>query len=336
VSLYQLENITQVVGKNKILEIENLEIQAGEIYALLGPNGAGKTTLLNLLGFLEKPTSGQIRFMGQTVKFAEKHLQQLRRNVVMVNQRPILFSTSVYKNMEFGLKIRQIKSAKRRQIIEENLALVGLSHLLDAPAHKLSGGETQRIVLARALALSPKIILCDEPTSSVDLESQQTIIRLLKKINIEQHITIILTSHNQPEVNMLAHHSFFIDRGKLSKAGYENLFSAEILKQNGEHICLIDGQIRIKTKERQTGPCRVTIDPCEISLVSNSDFKSANNYLKGMVRQVMFQDSDEIQMLISCGINLIVKISIEQYQSVKPMVGEKICLLIKSQAVHIL
>ncbi|MBT4288004.1 MAG: ABC transporter ATP-binding protein, partial [Deltaproteobacteria bacterium] len=104
-SLYQLENITQVVGKNKILEIENLEIQAGEIYALLGPNGAGKTTLLNLLGFLEKPTSGQIRFMGQTVKFAEKHLQQLRRNVVMVNQRPILFSTSVYKNMEFGLKI---------------------------------------------------------------------------------------------------------------------------------------------------------------------------------------------------------------------------------------
>lgn len=335
-SLYHLENISQVVGKNKILEIENLEIRAGEIYALLGANGAGKTTLLNLMGFLEKPTSGQMHFMGQPVKFVEKHLQQLRRNVVMVNQRPILFSTSVYKNMEFGLKIRRIKSAKRRQIIEANLALVGLSHLIDAPAHKLSGGETQRIVLARALALSPKIILCDEPTSSVDLESQQTIIRLLKKINKEQHITIILTSHNQPEVNMLAHHSFFIDRGKLSTAGYENLFSAEILRQNSENICIIDGQVRVKTNENQTGPCRVTIDPRAISIIPDADFKSENNYLQGMVKQVMSQDSDEIQMLINCGINLVIRISVEQYQSLKPMVGEKICLLINSQAMHIL
>ena len=148
-SLYRLKNISQVAGNNKILDIEDLEILKGKIYALLGPNGAGKTTLLNLLGFLEKPTTGNITFMGNPVKFTEKYLQQLRRNVVMVNQRPILFTTSVYKNMEFGLKIRQIRPIKRRQIIEENLALVGLSHLIDAPAHKLSGGETQRIVLAR-------------------------------------------------------------------------------------------------------------------------------------------------------------------------------------------
>mgnify|MGYP004004342683 CR=1 FL=1 len=333
-SLYRLKNISQVAGNNKILDIEDLEILKGKIYALLGPNGAGKTTLLNLLGFLEKPTTGNITFMGNPVKFTEKYLQQLRRNVVMVNQRPILFTTSVYKNMEFGLKIRQIRPIKRRQIIEENLALVGLSHLIDAPAHKLSGGETQRIVLARALALSPKIILCDEPTSSVDLERQQTIIRLLKEINVKQHITVILTSHNQPEVNMLAHHSFFVDRGKISTAGYENLFSAVILSKSGEKTCVIDDRITIDIKAAKTGPCRVTLNPDEISIATASGSKK--NKIVGTVLQVMIQESDRIQLLINCGIHLIIKIPVEQYQRIKPMVGEKICLFINPQAVHIL
>lgn len=333
-SLYQLKDLSFVVGKNKLLDIDFLEIHKEKIYALLGSNGAGKTTLLNLLGFLDKPTTGKIDFMGQPVKFSEKYLRPLRRNVVMVNQRPILFSTSVYKNLEFGLKIRKIQPKARKQLIEENLELVGLSHLINAPAHKLSGGETQRIVLARALALNPKIILCDEPTSSVDLESQQTIIRLLKEINTHKKITVILTSHNQPEINTLAHHSFFIDKGKISSAGYENLFSTEFIQEGAKTICCIGDSIKVPVKNTICGPCRVTLDPQKISVVDG--LQSSDESIKGIVTHVMQQGNQQIQLQVNCGVNLVVRMSIKQYHSFKPMVGEKICLGVDPQAVHIL
>ena len=163
---------------------------------MLGANGAGKTTLLNILGFLEPPTSGSIEFAGRPVRFTRSGMQQLRRELVMVDQHPVLFSTSVYKNIEFGLKIRKVERSQRERIIDEVLEMVGLSSFKNEPAQGLSGGETQRIALARGLALSPKVLLCDEPTSSVDIENQAAIIAILKEINTARSISIIFTHLN--------------------------------------------------------------------------------------------------------------------------------------------
>ena len=117
---YLVSQLTKIYGERTVLDIPRLAIEPGNIYALLGTNGAGKTTLLNILGFLEAPTAGVIHFRSQTVRYTESELQHLRKEVIMVDQHPILFTTTVYKNLEFGLKIRGIekkaKSYNRRNV----------------------------------------------------------------------------------------------------------------------------------------------------------------------------------------------------------------------------
>jgi tungstate transport system ATP-binding protein len=143
----------------------------------------------------------------------------------MVEQHPILFTTTVHKNLEFGLKIRQIPKKNRNQIIEESLDLVGMRNFAQAQAHRLSGGETQRVSIARALAVNPEVLLCDEPTSSVDPENQVTIINILKQINDLKKITIVFTTHDRSQVTSLAHYSLFLDHGKLAGKASKNLFT---------------------------------------------------------------------------------------------------------------
>jgi len=213
--LYVLSKITRKYGSRTVLDIPLMEIEQGKIYALLGPNGAGKTTLLNILGFLEAPATGDIFYHSTPVSFFESYLQNLRREVVMIDQHPILFTGTVYKNVEFGLKIRGIPKKKRGIIIEETLDLVGMSDFVQAQAHRLSGGETQRVALARALAVSPEVLLCDEPTSNLDVENQAAVINTLKQINEQRKITIMFTTHYMYQVSSLAHHTFFLDHGKL-------------------------------------------------------------------------------------------------------------------------
>ena len=219
--LYSLSKITREYGSRTVLDIPSMEIEKGKIYALLGPNGAGKTTLLNILSFIEVPTTGDILYRSKTVNFSESSLQNLRKEVVMIDQRPILFTNTVYKNVEFGLKIRRIPQKKRKTIIEETLDLVGMRDFEQAQAHRLSGGETQRVALARALVVSPEVLLCDEPTSNLDVENQAAIINTLKQINEQRKITIMFTTHYMYQVSSLAHHTFFLDHGKLTTAQAE-------------------------------------------------------------------------------------------------------------------
>ena len=221
--IYSASNLTKVYDTRVVLDIPALEIEQGAIHALLGPNGAGKTTLLNVLAFLEPPTAGQIVFDSKTVRFTEAYLRQLRQHVVLVDQHPILFTTSVRKNIEFGLKIRKISYGQREYIIDEVLDLVGMRAFAQARAHYLSGGETQRVALARALAVSPEVFLCDEPTSSVDVENQTAILNILRQINEQKKITIIFTTHDTSQARDLAHQTIFLHQGRLGSGVQEDI-----------------------------------------------------------------------------------------------------------------
>ncbi|MBU3916997.1 ABC transporter ATP-binding protein [bacterium] len=335
-TLYSLQKITKVFNNRTILNIDFLEIEEGKIYALLGPNGAGKTTLLDILGFLEPLTTGNLLFRNSIVKYSENYLQKLRKNVVLVNQRPILFSTTVFKNLEFGLKIRGIAARQRRIIIDESLELVGLRHMIQAPAHKLSGGETQRVVLARAFALSPQVILCDEPTSSVDMENQIEIVNLLKTVNEEKNISIIMASHDKSQALSIAHHTLFIDRGSISDASYENLFSVNISENgDGTSSCAIHPNIKLVFSLNKNGKNRILFDPFEISLLDNNIPKDSPNILKGEVISIS-KEKDNLRLVINAGILLTVFLSREQYQNKRPLIGETVSIQIQQQAVRFL
>ncbi len=144
--LYSAKGLTQKANGQTILDIDHLEMEKGSIYGLLGANGAGKTTLLHILAFLVRPASGVMTFQSQPVSFDEKNLQTLRRQVVMLDQYPILFSTTVYKNLEFGLKLRKISKKRRERIIDEALDLVDMGSFKEAPAKTLSGGWYSAVV----------------------------------------------------------------------------------------------------------------------------------------------------------------------------------------------
>ena len=223
-SLYRLSQLTKTYRNRTVLDIPFLEIEQGRIYALMGPNGAGKTTLLNILGFLGAPSSGSVHFRSHPVQFTEPTLQALRKEVVMVDQHPILFTTTVFKNLEFGLKIRQIIKSDRERMITESLEMVGMQDFAQAPAHRLSGGETQRVALARAFSVAPKVLLCDEPTANVDEENQAIIIRILRHINEQKKITILFTTHDRPQAATLAQQTVFLNRGKITTNAPESNF----------------------------------------------------------------------------------------------------------------
>lgn len=334
-SAYVLAKLVKSFGNRTILDIDTLTIEDGLIYALLGPNGAGKTTLLNILGFLDQPTKGTLSFKNKPVQFSESRLQKLRRNVVMVNQNPILFTTTVFKNLEFGLKIREVPKLQRRRIIEESLDLVGMRHLMKEPAQKLSGGETQRVVLARALALSPDVILCDEPTANVDPENQIIITNLLREINQEKEITLIFTSHNLGQAASLPHHTLYLDNGRINDLSYENIFHAtftEISEQKS--LCCIQDELKLVLPLKKEGKARIRIHPEAVSIGSGPVHTEGYLSHRGRIMQIR-AEKNRIRITVDCQIVITALITQAEYRQQSHMVGDTVTLSISPQGVMV-
>ncbi len=202
-TLYTVDHVAQRYGARTVLQIPHLTIERGEVFALVGPSGAGKSTLLRLLALLEAPTEGQVRVAlhGEPVTQATATTAQ-RRDLAMVFQRPALLSRSVYANVAYGLRVRGEHNARSR--IEQALARVALGDLARAQPGTLSGGELQRVAVARALVLEPRVLLLDEPTANLDPYN----VRLIEQLVTEQHqqhnTTIVLITHNVFQAQRLA------------------------------------------------------------------------------------------------------------------------------------
>lgn len=194
VSLYSLHGLVQRFGDREVLNIPQLTLQSGAIYGLLGPNGAGKTTLMRILAFMDTPSSGSITFMGQKVR--PEQAPKYRARVVWVPQSPVMFTGSLLYNIEYPMRLKKTPRAERREKAMALLDTVDLARLAKAPAHRLSGGEAQRASIARALAAGAEVILFDEPTASVDFRSRGEIIKLIRTLNRERGLSLIVTTHD--------------------------------------------------------------------------------------------------------------------------------------------
>ncbi len=217
-TLYELNNVKCIHGSQAILDINRLNIEAGTIYSLIGPNGAGKTTLLQILAFLDVDYQGVLTFCSRPVDNNSKQLLDLRRRVVLVDQYPLLFTGTVWKNIEFGLKVRKVSAEERKERIERVLEQVGMTAFIQADARTLSGGETKRIALARALVLNPEVLLCDEPTANVDKENQEIILNILAQMVKEKKKTIIFSTHSLSQMQKLAEKTIQLEAGCLKSS----------------------------------------------------------------------------------------------------------------------
>jgi tungstate transport system ATP-binding protein len=215
--IYRLEQVQQRYGERDVVVVDALEVHRGEIFALVGPSGAGKSTLLRLLNFLETPAAGVIHFDGATIAAGEEAPLALRRRVTTVFQRPVLLRHSVEANVGFGLQLRGQRGYGAA--VQAALAEVGLAHLARRPARTLSGGEAQRVALARAMVLQPTALLLDEPTANLDPYNVGIIEGIVRRLNEEHGLTVVLVTHNLHQARRLAHRMALMLEGRIVEVG---------------------------------------------------------------------------------------------------------------------
>ncbi|MBL8101863.1 MAG: ABC transporter ATP-binding protein [Anaerolineales bacterium] len=199
------------------LNIDSLEIKKGETLAVVGPNGAGKSTFLLVLAHLIKPVNGGITFKGKLLRDWDDI--EYRRRIAFVFQDPLLMDMSVEDNIALGLKFRGVKKEDAlEQVIKWSRAM-GVDSLLKRRAGQLSGGEAQRVSLARAFVLDPELLLMDEPFSAVDPQTRTQLLKDLTKVLAQDHRTTIFVTHNLKEAAQFGDRVAVIIDGKLKQVG---------------------------------------------------------------------------------------------------------------------
>jgi len=224
-TLYSLQNVHQCYGSREVLHIPTLQIFNGEVLAIVGPSGAGKSTMLRLLAFLEAPSEGhvELRLDPPASVTYDSVTIDVRRQIAMSFQRPLLLSRSVRANVAYGLSLRGCKDDVR---VNTMLKQLSLQHLAEAHPHTLSGGETQRVSLARAMLLQPRVLLLDEPTANLDPHNIALIEEFLRQQRRETGVTLVIVTHNIFQARRLADRiALLYDGGLVEVASNETFFN---------------------------------------------------------------------------------------------------------------
>lgn len=214
----ETRQVTKCYGDKKVLKEFSYKFYPGKIYGMVGPSGAGKSTLLRILDLLEQPTGGEIFYRGKAISQNNADRLAIQRKLAMVFQQPVLFSGTVLDNVYYGLKVRGKSFAASRAKLNEALSLVGLDGKEKQKATTLSGGEAQRLALARTVVLEPEVLLLDEPTANLDPANIKIIEKLLKNTKEKNSTTIIMVTHNLFQAKRLADEVLFLYDGELIEA----------------------------------------------------------------------------------------------------------------------
>ncbi len=223
--MIEIKNLCKIFdsagGKISALSDINLKIEDGEIFGIIGLSGAGKSTLVRCINLLEKPTSGEVLIDGLDItKIPYSQLLEIRRNIGMIFQGyNLLEQRNVLGNVMFPLEIAGVKKEEAKKTALEMLEIVGLSDRVKSYPSQLSGGQKQRVAIARALSTNPKYLLCDEATSALDPNTTRQILDLIKKINREMGVTIIVITHEMKVIDSICDRVAVIDKSRIAELG---------------------------------------------------------------------------------------------------------------------
>ena len=220
----------------------SIDIEKGEIYGIIGLSGAGKSTLVRCINYLERPTGGQVIFDGKDMsKLTPAQLRVARRQMGMIFQQfQLLEQRTALRNVTFPLEIQGVKREEAEKRARELLKIVELEGREQAYPAQLSGGQKQRVAIARALAANPKVLLCDEATSALDPNTTASILELLKKLNREMGITVVVITHEMDVISQICDRVAILDKGVIAEEGkVSDIFMAP-KSQIGKELILGD------------------------------------------------------------------------------------------------
>lgn len=231
-------------GSVEALHNINLDIQKGEIFGIIGLSGAGKSTLVRCINLLERPSSGQVIFDGQELtSLSEKNLRKARQSMSMIFQSfNLLMQRTALENICFPLELAGTKKPAARERARELLEIVGLPDKADAYPVQLSGGQKQRIAIARALASDPQVLLCDEATSALDPTTTQSILTLLRELNRDLGVTVVVITHEMRVVEQICSRVAILDQGVIQEQGLVSEIFSNPQTEAGRRLVMPEGE----------------------------------------------------------------------------------------------
>ena len=204
----EIKRLVRDYGTKRVLDLEEVTIEKGTRTAIIGPNGAGKSTLLNIVSRIDSASEGEVVYESEDPRL-----------VTQVFQQPYMLRTSVERNIQYPLRLRNWPEDRMNKRSDELMEELGLLDLRNQKAWRLSGGETQKVALARALSFQPSLLLLDEPTANIDPATTAEIEEMLLKINREEGTTILFVTHNLAQARRVCNRLLFLDKGKLVESG---------------------------------------------------------------------------------------------------------------------
>jgi len=353
----ELAGIRVAHGARTVLDVPGLEIRPGEILAVIGPNGAGKSTLLRVLGLLESPQAGEMRFRGVAV--ARPARLALRRRMASVFQEPLLADTTVRDNVALGLRFRHVEARRIGPRVDAWLDRFGIRHLGARQARTLSGGEAQRTALARALVVEPEVLLLDEPFSALDPPTREGLIEDLGRVLREDRITTVFVTHDRGEVLAFGDRVGVLIGGRLLQVddaplvfrapaseeiarfvGVETILDCRVLETQGDLSVLDAGARRVHVAQAaQPGEwVRLCLRPEDVTLFPGAPKPSTPpsfNRLPGRVQRMVAAGA-HVRVIVDCGFPLVALVTRREVEDLRIVENAEVTAHFKAAAPHLL
>jgi tungstate transport system ATP-binding protein len=330
--ILECRGVRQRYGKRTVLTLDDLVVGGRERLAIVGPNGAGKSTLLRILAFLETPVEGTLALAGTTVGTAAAR-RAARRRVTLVEQRPFLFRGPVLANVAYGLRARGLTRLEAEREARNALAQLQAQSLEHRDAAQLSGGEAQRVAVARALACAPDVLLLDEPVSGADRAAQHSLYAAIVAAQARRPMAVCVATHQLEDAYRWSDRILALHEGTPAPVTPENIFRVD-LPGGGPMQQVRVGDVTFDVVSDRSGPATLAIPPEEIVLSLEPLHSSARNRVAGRVIRVAEQGA-AMRVTLEGGVELVALVTRRSFEDLGLAVGRTVYASFKSVAVRV-
>ncbi len=352
----EARDLTVYRGERQVLSLKSLVVEKGQALVIIGPNGAGKSTLLLALAQLIKSSRGSLFFNGRRLSW--KRTLEYRRQIGLVLQDPLLLNTSVAKNVSAGLRFRKVDRKEIDRLVLHWLERFGVLHLLNRPAHQISGGEAQRVSLARAFALNPAILLLDEPFAALDTPSRTRLLADFQSLVSETRQTTVFVTHDMDEARLIGDQIAVLLDGEIRQIGTPDNVFAEPKDLDVAAFVGLESTTRGKVVESDSGWVRIVIGrqsleavgdfeigrdvffclrPEDVTLWSGDALpqSSARNQVTGQITSLISQ-GPLVHVRIDCGFQIGALITRASLRDMDLAQSQTVTATFKASSVHLI